>query len=717
MNTKLLFWNSIFILFSISLFGQSTVYQSSIDENLSSPVRMAIDNSDNIYVTDGYQHCIVKYDSSGNFVERIFVENNPVSIAINQNDEIFVGDGNSGNIFKITSGGSQSLFFSGLSLPNSMTFSPEGNLYISDGELHTVFVLDVSGNLIQTIGQSNLIFPTSVVYDQTNSRILVSEHGGIGTGFSPTCKIWIFDLNGTLQGSFASNGYTDGKFYRIQGMTIGKCGNLYVCDPFQGNISVFDRNNIFLYRFGQFGTQTGQLNLPMDILFDSQQRVIIASMNNGKLEVFNITDSLPTSNIINSNAQICNGDTTNIKVAFTGTSPWTFTYTVDGLDSTTITTANNPYFLPVNQSGIYEVVALSDSDRTGTCFSGSALIAISDSIPTSQIPTDTVAVCDGSSIDIPVTFTGTGPWTFTYTVDSLNPTTISTTDNPYILSTTQAGLYEVTEVSTGNCVGNNNGAALVNITPLPSSALLDTTASLCAGSTVDIPVEFSGIGPWTFTYTIDSVNPITISTYNNPYTIVASSGGTYQITDVATNGCTGSDMGISAVVNESLYPVSQYTYSTNNLEVSFTNSSVNAISYIWDFGDGQYSTDINPTHIYSSPGTYTVSLTASNGVCGDNILNQTVTLINTGLNNMGNTEDVELFPNPTDGIINLKFTSVQKNISILIFNSLGQTVINDSYSTSDLINKIDLNSLTNGIYTIQIVSNKISKTYRVALEK
>jgi len=52
------------------------------------------------------------------------------------------------------------------------------------------------------------------------------------------------------------------------------------------------------------------------------------------------------------------------------------------------------------------------------------------------------------------------------------------------------------------------------------------------------------------------------------------------------------------------------------LSVVFTNSSSNATSYLWDFGDGSTSTDASPTHNYTSLGTYTVVLTASAGVCG-----------------------------------------------------------------------------------------------------
>src|SRR5688572_5770406 len=52
------------------------------------------------------------------------------------------------------------------------------------------------------------------------------------------------------------------------------------------------------------------------------------------------------------------------------------------------------------------------------------------------------------------------------------------------------------------------------------------------------------------------------------------------------------------------------------LTVQFTNSSTGAVSYYWDLGNGNTSTLINPVNVYTTPGTYTVSLIASdaNGV-------------------------------------------------------------------------------------------------------
>src|SRR5690606_3478069 len=47
--------------------------------------------------------------------------------------------------------------------------------------------------------------------------------------------------------------------------------------------------------------------------------------------------------------------------------------------------------------------------------------------------------------------------------------------------------------------------------------------------------------------------------------------------------------------------------------VSFTDlSTYNPSSWLWEFGDGNTSTDQNPVHTYASDGTYTVRLTTSN---------------------------------------------------------------------------------------------------------
>ncbi len=57
--------------------------------------------------------------------------------------------------------------------------------------------------------------------------------------------------------------------------------------------------------------------------------------------------------------------------------------------------------------------------------------------------------------------------------------------------------------------------------------------------------------------------------------------------------------------------------------VTFTNLSTDATNYLWDFGDGSSSTNLNPTHIYNSPGIFDVSLVALNGLgCSDSTIRQ-----------------------------------------------------------------------------------------------
>jgi PKD repeat protein len=76
-------------------------------------------------------------------------------------------------------------------------------------------------------------------------------------------------------------------------------------------------------------------------------------------------------------------------------------------------------------------------------------------------------------------------------------------------------------------------------------------------------------------------------------------------------------------------PVASFTMSNNGCQgpctVSFTNTSQNATSYSWNFGDGGTSTLESPSHAYAAAGTYSAKLTASSS-SGSNTATSTVTI-------------------------------------------------------------------------------------------
>ncbi len=80
---------------------------------------------------------------------------------------------------------------------------------------------------------------------------------------------------------------------------------------------------------------------------------------------------------------------------------------------------------------------------------------------------------------------------------------------------------------------------------------------------------------------------------------------------------------------------------TSSPTISFNNLSSNYENLIWSFGDGTTSTSINPTHQYSSPGNYTVTLTIyNNSGCLIDSISQNIDIIFTNVNEINQNQEV-----------------------------------------------------------------------------
>jgi PKD repeat protein len=116
-----------------------------------------------------------------------------------------------------------------------------------------------------------------------------------------------------------------------------------------------------------------------------------------------------------------------------------------------------------------------------------------------------------------------------------------------------------------------------------------------------------------------------LDTVNDPMHTYAT-GGTYTVYNYVTTTCGIDTMSMTVTVCGSAVTTANYSASTAGAMAMFTNSSTNAQTYFWDFGDSNTSTAQNPTHTYASSGTYNVCLIATNGVCGADTICTSVTV-------------------------------------------------------------------------------------------
>jgi PKD repeat protein len=183
------------------------------------------------------------------------------------------------------------------------------------------------------------------------------------------------------------------------------------------------------------------------------------------------------------------------------------------------------------------------------------------------------------------------------------------------------GDYAVTLTVENKCGFSDSAPQTVTIAEIAPVVSFTHDAPKCLGQ----PVTFTDTGdPTSWQWDFGDGNT---STLQNPtHNYVAK--GTYTVTLTASNAC---DVGAAqqTVTIAETAPVASFTHDAPRClgqPVQFTDASTNSpTSWSWDFGDGDTSTLQNPTHLYAAAGTYTVTLTASNG-CGSSSLSQDVVI-------------------------------------------------------------------------------------------
>ncbi len=157
----------------------------------------------------------------------------------------------------------------------------------------------------------------------------------------------------------------------------------------------------------------------------------------------------------------------------------------------------------------------------------------------------------------------------------------------------------------------------------PVADFTSNIVSGCKALTVNY-TDLSSNKPTAWSWTFPGGTPA-VSTTKNPV-VVYNTPGNYSVSLIATNSSGSNTITKTNFISVKDKPKSDFSYIRSQGDVQFTNTSSGGIIYNWNFGDGKSSIELNPVHIYASPGTYSVTLTVNND-CGISTKTQLIEVI------------------------------------------------------------------------------------------
>lgn len=178
-------------------------------EQFTNPEDIAVDNVDNIYVTDG--NIIQKFNSTGSFISDFFANNtknccmNALGIAIDGSNKIYVTDILYHRMIEFNSTGSVLSIFNLMSSSPQFSSSPQGiavdigdNIYVADtsnGRIlkvnatgHSVSAVEIAGTPIGIAVKNGKVYATDLSNDRVDVFLTSQFVNGSGLNFTSTQK-------------------------------------------------------------------------------------------------------------------------------------------------------------------------------------------------------------------------------------------------------------------------------------------------------------------------------------------------------------------------------------------------------------------------------------------------------------------------------------------------------------------------------------------------
>ncbi len=350
---------------------------------------------------------------------------------------------------------------------------------------------------------------------------------------------------------------------------------------------------------------------------------------------------------------------------------------------------------------------------------GSNTVNESITVIVNPTPTDPTAVsasqttvCSGDAVTL--SYTGGTGTTFNWFTSSCGGTLIGSGNNFTVNPTTNTTYYGRWENSCGvsNC---EQVAVTINPAPTAPISVSANPTTVCSGDAVTL--SYTGGSGSTFNWFTSSCGGTAVGTGNN-ITVNPTTNTTYY--GRWENSCGASTCEqVQVLINAA--PTADFSFVDNgNLTVDFTSLATNATIWNWNFGDGNTSTQTNPSHTYASGGTYNVTLEVDNANgCGPVSTTKVVDVIVSVFDNT-NTDFVNVYPNPNNGQFNILINSQEKeDIIINIYNINGQKVLTKQITkTSGEYNyNLNANNLANGVYNLQLIRKEKVNNYSIIIKR
>lgn len=152
----------------------------------------------------------------------------------------------------------------------------------------------------------------------------------------------------------------------------------------------------------------------------------------------------------------------------------------------------------------------------------------------------------------------------------------------------------------------------------------------------------------------------------------------------------------------SLPASASFSFAQNGAALNFTSTSTNASSYYWDFGDGNTSTDPNPTHTYAVSDVYQVRHMAISS-CASDTSEQTIAAFATSVRELADLKAV-IFPNPGKGSFQIRLNGLDATASssLEVRDLQGRLVYNERIAAglSTVAHPFNLDFLAAGMYVV-----------------